>query len=58
MMIKGADDGKVSVRNTKIEGMKEHVVMHVTHPMIMKNRRVVAACLRFVASGTFRETNP
>jgi hypothetical protein len=54
-MIKGPDDGKVSVERTKVAGMKEHVVFHVTHPMIMKNGAVIDATLRFLATGSFRE---
>jgi pimeloyl-ACP methyl ester carboxylesterase len=53
MMIEGPDDGKVSVERTKVAGMKEHVVFHVTHPMIMKNRAVIAATRRFLATGSF-----
>lgn len=53
-MIDGPDDGKVSVERTKVEGMKEHVVFHVTHPMMMKNRAVIDATLRFLATGSFR----
>lgn len=54
-MIKGPDDGKVSVERTKVAWMKDYVVFHVTHPMIMKNRAVIDATLRFLATGSFRE---
>jgi hypothetical protein len=52
-MIEGPDDGKVSVERTKVAGMKEHIVFHVTHPMMMKNRDVINATLRFLATGSF-----
>jgi pimeloyl-ACP methyl ester carboxylesterase len=52
-MIEGPDDGKVSVERTKVVGMKEHVVFHVTHPMMMKNRAVIDATLRFLTTGSF-----
>ena len=52
-MIEGPDDGKVSVERTKVEGMKEHVVFHCTHPMMMKNRAVIDATLSFLATGSF-----
>jgi pimeloyl-ACP methyl ester carboxylesterase len=55
MMIEGADDGKVSVERTKVAGMKEHVVFHVTHPMMMRKQAVIAATLRFLATGSFAE---
>lgn len=52
-MIKGPDDGKVSVERTKVAGMRDHVVFHVTHPMMMKNRKVIDATLRFLETGSF-----
>ena len=51
LMIAGADDGKVSVERTKVAGMKEQLVVHVSHPFLMKNRGVIAAALRFIESG-------
>jgi pimeloyl-ACP methyl ester carboxylesterase len=53
LMIAGPDDGKVSVDRTKVAGMKEHLVLHVTHPFIMKNRTVIEHTLRFLQTGQF-----
>ena len=53
LMIAGPDDGKVSVERTKVEGMKEHLVVHVSHPFLMKDRDVIVAALRFIQSGSF-----
>lgn len=52
-MIKGKDDGKVSVENTKVEGMKEHITIHATHPYLMKNKHAIAHTIRFLKQGTF-----
>ena len=52
-MIPGPDDGKVSVARTKVAGMKDHLVVHATHPFLMRNRSVIAATLRFVRDGRF-----
>lgn len=52
-MIPGPDDGKVSVERSKVPGMKDHLVLHVTHPYLMKNRRAIAATLRFLRNGKF-----
>ncbi len=52
-MIEGADDGKVSIENTKVEGMTDHIVIHRTHPMIMKGKDAIALTLRFIQKGTF-----
>jgi pimeloyl-ACP methyl ester carboxylesterase len=53
LMIEGADDGKVSVERTKVEGMKGHVVVHATHPCLMRNRQVIGLTVAFLKSGQF-----
>jgi len=55
MMISGADDGKVSVERAKVAGMKEHVVVHFTHPFIMKRELVIGLTSRFLKQGSFSE---
>lgn len=55
-MIPGPDDGKVSVENTKLEGMTDHTVLHCTHPMIMKRPDAIQLTLRFLQEGEFKET--
>lgn len=54
LMLAGGDDGKVSVRNTKVAGMRDHLVVHTAHPFIMRNREVIAATIRFLQTGRFR----
>jgi pimeloyl-ACP methyl ester carboxylesterase len=53
LMIAGPDDGKVSVENTKVAGMKDHLVLHVTHPLMMRDQQVIAAVLMFLHTGCF-----
>ncbi|MEJ6580357.1 MAG: alpha/beta fold hydrolase [Akkermansiaceae bacterium] len=55
-MIPGPDDGKVSIENTKLEGMTDHTVLHCTHPMIMKRPDAIQLTLRFLQEGKFKET--
>lgn len=52
-LIPGRDDGKVSVASTRVAGMKEHLVVHAAHPFLMGNRQVIAATIRFLATGSF-----
>ena len=52
-IIPGRDDGKVSVRGTRVAGMTDHLVVHATHPFLMNNKQCVAATLRFLHTGSF-----
>jgi triacylglycerol lipase len=54
LMIPGKDDGKVSIDRTKVLGMKEHLVIHATHPYLMKNATAIRATLQFLRGGGFR----
>jgi hypothetical protein len=53
LWIAGPDDGKVSVERTAVGGMRDHVVIHTTHPLMMKNRHVIAETIRFLQIGQF-----
>jgi hypothetical protein len=55
LMIKGPDDGKVSVEHTKVEGMKAHLVVHATHTFMMRNKKVLQYTLNFLRAGSFRD---
>lgn len=54
-MIPGPDDGKVAVERTKVAGMRDHLVLPVSHPFLMRDRRAIAACLQFLATGAFTQ---
>lgn len=53
LLIPGSDDGKVSVERTKLAGMSDHIVIHATHPFIMKNREAIRQTIQFLRTGNF-----
>jgi hypothetical protein len=57
LIIPGNDDGKVSVESTKVEGMKDFIVIHATHPFIMKNEQAIEKTLSFLKFGSFDMTS-
>ena len=47
------NDGKVSVENTKLEGMKDFVVVPVAHAALPNNPQVISLVKTFLSSGHF-----
>jgi len=47
------DDGRVSVSDTRLEGMRDFAVVPVSHAMIMQDREVIRLVRNYLAHGSF-----
>jgi triacylglycerol lipase len=52
-IIPGIDDGKVSIKRAQVAGMTDFLIVHHTHPYIMKADDVIAQTLFFLRHGRF-----
>jgi triacylglycerol lipase len=52
-LIPGPDDGKVAVARTAVAGMADHLVLPLTHPLIMRHREVWSQIRHFLDHGGF-----
>ncbi|MGY4311732.1 esterase/lipase family protein [Bradyrhizobium sp. JR3.5] len=46
-------DGRVSVANTRLDGMADHIVIRTSHPWLVRNREAIAQTLVFLRNGKF-----
>lgn len=60
LLLPRPNDGRVSVERTQVAGMADHITIHSTHPLIMRNRAAIAQTLHFLKHGLFDrpEANP
>ena len=56
VILPGQDDGKVTVERTKLDGMKDHVILPTTHTFMMMDNRVIAQTVHFLKHGIFIHT--
>ena len=53
-VVPGASDGRVSVENTKLAGMKDHMTVPATHTFIMESTEVHDQIVHFLERGIFK----
>ena len=53
-MLSGKNDGKLMVDETKLVGMKDHIILHATHTFMPSNSTVIEQTAYFLGHGEFK----
>ncbi|MBW8887398.1 MAG: alpha/beta hydrolase [Fibrobacteres bacterium] len=54
LFLPNPNDGKVSVENTKLAGMQDHIQIPVSHPFLMRDPKAIGYTVNFLKTGSFR----
>jgi triacylglycerol esterase/lipase EstA (alpha/beta hydrolase family) len=49
-------DGRVSVANTKLAGMTDHIEIRTSHPWLVRNGEAIAQTIAFLRDGKFQRS--
>ncbi len=53
LLLSGPDDGRVTVAETRLDGMRDFRILHTSHAFMMRNKEVIELTKTFLASGRF-----
>jgi pimeloyl-ACP methyl ester carboxylesterase len=53
LFLERPNDGRVTVANTKIEGMTDHIVVNASHPGLIRHRQAIDQTIVFLRDGHF-----
>jgi pimeloyl-ACP methyl ester carboxylesterase len=53
LLLPGPNDGRVCVARTRLDGMADHIVLHTTHALMMRNPQVISQTIHFLRHGCF-----
>jgi pimeloyl-ACP methyl ester carboxylesterase len=48
------NDGRVTVANTKLDGMADHIVIRADHALMLRNRQAIDQTIAFLKDGRFK----
>ena len=54
-VLEDPDDGRVSIEDTKVEGMNDFIVVEHSHAFMMRMRRPIELTKSFLRTGSFAE---
>jgi pimeloyl-ACP methyl ester carboxylesterase len=57
VMLPRPHDGRVSVANTRLDGMADHIVIRSSHPWLVRNGQAIAQTIAFLRDGKFRKAD-
>jgi pimeloyl-ACP methyl ester carboxylesterase len=55
-MLPKPHDGRVSVANTRLDGMADHIIVETSHPWLVRNGLAIEQTITFVRDGSFRRS--
>ena len=53
LLLPRPNDGRVSVENTKLDGMADHIVIGSSHPWLVRNTQAIEQTIAFLKEGRF-----